>query len=176
MQCPKTRLTWSILVFIKALWQKKVVKGKTEFSAGTKVVMNILLLRNGIYIKESICWAGSHTWFSFIPTCFYCELLGTLRWIITVSPEWSYQIADLLTSLLGHLWGFSATVRPEWALFHPCPGTSPPLSLSVRSQSLHTSLWSWQLCFLLCAGCWGEIPGLGALCCTVGPVTSWKGC
>lgn len=50
-------------------------KGKTGSSAGAKVLMNILLLGDGIYIKESICWAGSHTCFSFIPTCFYCELL-----------------------------------------------------------------------------------------------------
>lgn len=119
-----------------ANWAKR----KTGFSAGTKVVMNILLLGNGIYIKESICWVGSHTWFSFIPTCFYCELLGTVRWIITVSSEWSYQITDLLTSSLGHLWGFSAAVRPNWALFHPCPGTPPPCSLSVSSESLHSSL------------------------------------
>lgn len=55
---------------------------------------------------------------------------------------------------------------------YPCPGTPRPHRLS---KSLRSSLWSWQLCFLLCVGCWGEIPGLGALCCTVGPVTRLNG-
>lgn len=44
-------------------------KGKTGFSAGTKVVMNILLLGNGIYIKERVLG-----WFPHM-VLFHCNML-----------------------------------------------------------------------------------------------------
>lgn len=44
-------------------------KGKTGFSAGTKVVMNILLLGNGIYIKERALGQFPHM------VLFHCNML-----------------------------------------------------------------------------------------------------
>lgn len=132
----ETRSTWSISVFIKALWQIGR-KEKQASPLGLKWWWIFFCLEMEFILKRE-CWAGSHTWFSFIVTCFYCELLGTVRWIITASPEWSYQITDLLTSR----WDICGDFQQPWdrsghffipVLGHPRPAAFP---LALRVYAL----------------------------------------